>query len=71
MKMNVGDYVGALVGLLVGAVILGAMLTVFGTITIPEGSQFGAAIETLISILPLLAAVGLMLFAVYYFISRR
>lgn len=69
--MNVGGFVSVLVGILVGAVILGAMISIFATITIPEGFANGDAIEELINLVPLIGAVGLLLAAIFYFISRK
>ena len=71
MKYSVGEFAGTLVGLLVGAVILGAMITVFGDITIGETVPFGDTISSLISMIPMLGAVGLLLMAIFYFISRK
>ena len=70
-SMSVGGFTSTLVGILVGAVILGAMLTIFAGITIPEGFANGDAIESLIELIPLIAAVGLLLGAIFYFISRK
>ena len=70
-SMSVGGFTSTLVGILVGAVILGAMLTIFTGITIPEGFANGDAIESMIELIPLIAAVGLLLGAIFYFISRK
>lgn len=70
-SMSVGGFTSTLVGILVGAVILGAMLTIFSGITVPEGFANGDAIESLIELIPLIAAVGLLLGAIFYFISRK
>ena len=70
-NMSVGGFTSTLVGILVGAVILGAMLTIFGGITIPEGFANGDAIKSMIELIPLIAAVGLLLGAIFYFISRK
>lgn len=70
-NMSVGGFTSTLVGILVGAVILGAMLTIFSGITVPEGFANGDAIESLIELIPLIAAVGLLLGAIFYFISRK
>ena len=70
-NMSVGGFTSTLVGILVGAVILGAMLTIFGGITIPEGFANGDAIQSMIELIPLIAAVGLLLGAIFYFISRK
>lgn len=69
--MSVGGFTSTLVGILVGAVILGAMLTIFAGITIPEGFANGDAIESMLTLIPLIAAVGLLLAAIFYFISRK
>ena len=70
-NMSVGGFTSTLVGILVGAVILGAMLTIFSGITIPEGFANGDAIQSMIELIPLIAAVGLLLGAIFYFISRK
>lgn len=70
-SMNVGGFTATLVSLLVGAVILGAMITIFGGITIPEGFANGSAISAMLDLVPLIAAVGLLLGAIFYFIARK
>lgn len=69
-SMNVGGFVVTLVSVLVGAVILGAMISIFATISIPEGFENAAAIESMISLIPLICAVGLLLGAIFYFIRK-
>ena len=69
--MSVGGFTSTLVGILVGAVILGAMLTIFAGIKVPEGFANGDAIESMLTLIPLIAAVGLLLGAIFYFISRK
>lgn len=71
MRVNVGEFTGVLVSILVGAVILGAMITIFGGITIPEGFANGTAIKSMIDLIPLIAAVGLLMMGIFYFISRK
>lgn len=71
MRVNVGEFTGVLVSILVGAVILGAMITIFGGITIPEGFANGTAIKSMIDLIPLIAAVGLLMMGIVYFISRK
>lgn len=71
MKINVGEFTSVLVSVLVGAVILGAMITIFATIEIPEGFANGDAIASLIELIPLIASVGLLLMAIFYFVSRK
>ena len=71
MRVNVGEFTGVLVSILVGAVILGAMITIFGGITIPEGFENGTAIKSMINLIPLIAAVGLLMMGIVYFISRK
>lgn len=70
-NMNVGGFVSVLVSILVGAVILGAMITIFGGITIPTDFANGAAISAMLDLVPLVAAVGLLLAAIFYFITRK
>ncbi len=69
--LSVGGFTSTLVGILVGAVILGAMITIFAGITIPEGFANGDAIQSMIELIPLIAAVGLLLAGIFYFISRK
>ena len=69
--MNVGSFVSVLVSILVGAVILGAMITIFAGITVPEGFANGDAITAMIDLVPLIAAVGLLLAAIFFFITRK
>lgn len=70
-NMSVGGFVTTLIGVLVGAVILGAMLTTFSGITVPEGLANADAIQSMIGLIPLMAAVGLLLAAIFYFVSRK
>lgn len=70
-NLSVGGFTSTLVGILVGAVILGAMITIFAGITIPENFANGDAIQSLIDLVPLIASVGLLLGAIFYFISRK
>lgn len=69
--MNVGGFTATLVGLLVGAVILGAMIGIFGAIEIPESFPNGDAISAMLTLVPLIASVGLLLGAIFYFVSRK
>lgn len=71
MKINVGEYTGVLVSILVGAVILGAMISIFAGITIPEGFANAAAIKSMIELIPLVAAVGLLMAGIFYFVTRK
>lgn len=68
---SVGKFVGPLVGLMISAIILGAMLSIFGGITMPEGYAYSTVLKQVFDIIPLVAGVGLLMFGVYYFISRR
>ena len=70
-SMNVGGFVTTLVSVLVGAVILGAMLTIFAGIEVPEAFPNGDAISSMLGLIPLIAAVGILLGAIFYFISRK
>lgn len=71
MGYSVGNFVGPLVGLMISAIILGAMLSIFGGITMPQGYQYGDVLKQVFDIIPLVAGVGLLMFGVYYFISRK
>ncbi len=71
MGMSVGGFTSTLVGILVGAVILGAMITIFAGITIPESFANAAAITSMIQLIPLIAAVGKLLAGIFYFISSK
>lgn len=71
MGYSVGNFVGPLVGLMISAIILGAMLSIFGGITMPEGYAYGDVLAQVFDIIPLVAGVGLLMFGVYYFISRK
>lgn len=71
MKLNIGDFTSTLVAILVGAVILGAMITIFSGITIPEGFANADAIKSMLDLVPLVAAVGLLMAGIFYFVSRK
>lgn len=71
MGYSVGNFVGPLVGLMISAIILGAMLSIFGGITMPEGYAYGDVLAQVFDIIPLVAGVGLLMFGVFYFISRK
>ena len=71
MRINVGEFTGVLVSVLVGAVILSAMITIFAGITVPEGFANGDAIVALIDLITLIAAVGLLMMGIFYFITRK
>lgn len=68
---SVGKFVGPLVGLMISAIILGALLGIFAGISMPEGYQYADILEQVFDIVPLVAGVGLLMFGVYYFISRK
>ena len=68
---SVGKFVGPLVGLMISAIILGAMLGIFGGITMPSGYAYADVLKQVFHIIPLVAGVGLLMFGVYYFISRK
>lgn len=71
VNLSVGGFVSTLVGILVGAVILGAMIEIFAGIEVPSTFANGDAIESMIQLVPLIASVGLLLGAIFYFISRK
>lgn len=68
---SVGKFVGPLVSLMISAIILGAMLGIFGGITMPVGYAYSDVLKQVFDIIPLVAGVGLLMFGVFYFISRR
>lgn len=68
---SVGKFVGPLVGLMISAIILGALLGIFGGITMPEGYAYADVLGQVFDIIPLVAGVGLLMFGVFYFISRK
>lgn len=70
-EYKVGNFVGPLVGLMISAIILGAMLSIFAGIAMPEGYQYSTVLKQVFDIVPLVAGVGLLMFGVFYFISRR
>lgn len=53
MGYSVGNFVGPLVGLMISAIILGAMLSIFGGITMPEGYAYGDVLAQVFDIIPL------------------
>lgn len=68
---SVGKFVGPLVGMMISAIILGALLGIFAGITMPEGYAYGDILTQVFDIIPLVGGVGLLMFGVYYFISRK
>ena len=71
MGFSVGNFLGGMLAVMIGGVILGACLSIFAGITIPEGIANETAIEALIGLLPILIAIGLVLGAVYLFVARK
>lgn len=47
------------------------MLGIFGGITMPTGYAYADVLKQVFDIIPLVAGVGLLMFGVYYFISRK
>lgn len=68
---SVGKFVTPLIGLMISAIILGALLGIFSGISIPEGYEYGDILTQVFDIIPLVAGVGLLMFGVFYFISRK
>lgn len=71
MAFNVRGFTGTVVGLSVGVILTSAMLPVIANITLPEGIANSAALEAMLGVLPLLFIVGLVMAAVYAFITSR
>lgn len=71
MGFSVGNFLGGMLAVMIGGVVFSACLTIFSGITIPEGMANGTAIGALLDLLPILIVIGLVLAAVYIFISRR
>ena len=47
------------------------MITIFAGIEVPEGFANGDAIVAMIDLIPLIAAVGLLMMGIFYFITRK
>lgn len=60
-----------MLAVMIGGVVLGACLTIFGSIEIPESLANASSVEALIGLLPILLAIGLILGAVYLFVARK
>lgn len=71
MGFNVGNFLGGMLAVMIGGVILGACLSIFAGITVPDGIANALAITSLIGLLPILIAIGLVLGAVYLFVIRK
>lgn len=71
MGFSVGNFLGGMLSVMIGGVVLGACLTIFAGITVPEGMANGSAIEALIALLPILVVIGLVISAVYIFVVRK
>lgn len=71
MGFSASNFISGMLAIMIGGVVLGACLSIFGSITIPEGLSNGSSVEALIGLLPILLAIGLILGAVYIFIARK
>lgn len=71
MGFSASNFISGMLAIMIGGVVLGACLTIFGGITVPEGLANGSSVEALIGLLPILLAIGLILGAVYIFIARK
>lgn len=71
MGFSASNFISGMLAVMIGGVVLGACLTIFGGIEVPEGLANGASVEALIGLLPILLAIGLILGAVYIFIARK
>lgn len=71
MAFNVSKFTTGVVGLGVGAIVAAAMFPVIANIEIPETVANSAAIESMFNVLLLMFPVGLVMGAVYLFLSRK
>lgn len=71
MGFSASNFISGMLAIMIGGVVLGACLTIFGGIEVPEGLANGTSVEALIGLLPILLAIGLILGAVYIFIARK
>lgn len=71
MAFNVSKFTTGVVGLGVGAIVAAAMFPVIANIEIPETVANAAAIESMFNVLLLMFPVGLVMGAVYLFLSRK
>lgn len=71
MGFSANNFINGMLAVMIGGVVLGACLTIFGSIEIPEGLANGTSVEALIGLLPILLAIGLILGAVYLFVARK
>lgn len=71
MGFSASNFISGMLAIMIGGVVLGACLTIFGGITVPEGMANASSIDALLGLLPILLAIGLILGAVYIFIARK
>lgn len=71
MAFNVSKFTTGVVGLGIGSVVAAAMFPVVANIDIPETVANGAAIQSMFDVLLLMFPVGLVMGAVYLFLSRK
>lgn len=71
MGFSASNFISGMLAIMIGATVFGACLTIFGNISVGEGIANAGSIEALIGLLPILLAIGLVLGAVYIFVSRK
>lgn len=71
MAFNVSKFTTGVVGLGVGAIVSAAMFPVIANIEIPETVANSGAISSMYNVLLLMFPVGLVMGAVYLFLSRK
>ena len=71
MAFNVSKFTTGVVGLGIGSVVAAAMFPVVANIDIPETVANSAAIQSMFNVLLLMFPVGLVMGAVYLFLSRK
>lgn len=71
MGFSANNFITGMLAVMIGGVVLGACLTIFGSIEIPESLANASSVEALIGLLPILLAIGLILGAVYLFVARK
>lgn len=71
MGFSASNFITAMLAVMISGVVLGASLSIFGSIEIPEGMANAGVIGDLINLIPILLAIGLILGAVYLFVARK
>lgn len=70
--MEVGKFASGLVLIIVSVILVASVaLPILADVTIPEGTENGDAIESMLGIIPILLVVSVVMAVIYMFISRR